>query len=83
MFEGGLISGLIVYLALFNWLHQMLYRIGLIASAAPRNIAFGGLLAATCLANIHYGGSKHRQKITGLTAMSGLTLNQAGHGSSS
>ena len=57
MFEGGLIGGLLVYLALFYRRHQLLYRIGLFACAAPLSVAFGGLLA-TGLSKINYGGYK-------------------------
>ena len=55
MFEGGLLGGMIVYLAMFYRRHQMLYRIGLFYCAAPLSGAFGGLLA-TGLAQIKYGG---------------------------
>lgn len=55
MFEGGLLGGMIVYLAMFYRRHQMLYRIGLFYSAAPLSGAFGGLLA-TGLAQIKYNG---------------------------
>jgi MFS family permease len=82
MFEGGLIGGLIVYLALFYRRHQMLYRIGLFACAAPLSIAFGGLLA-TGLAKIDYHGYKGKYSSIYLIAMSGLTSSQAGHGYSS
>ncbi|GAM35423.1 hypothetical protein TCE0_017r03743 [Talaromyces pinophilus] len=53
--EGGLLGGMIVYLAMFYRRHQMLYRIGLFYCAAPLSGAFGGLLA-TGLAKIEYGG---------------------------
>ena len=53
--EGGLLGGLLVYLAMFYRRHQMLYRITLFYCAAPLSGAFGGLLA-TGLAQIHTGG---------------------------
>ncbi len=53
--EGGLLGGMIVYLAMFYRRHQMLYRIGLFYCAAPLSGAFGGLLA-TGLAKIDYHG---------------------------
>jgi sugar phosphate permease len=52
--EGGLLDRIIVYLAMFNKRHQMLYRIGLFYCAAPLSSAFGGLLA-TGLARIQGG----------------------------
>jgi MFS family permease len=55
MFEGGLLGGILVYLAMFYRRHQMFYRIGLFYCAAPLSGAFGGLLAAG-LAKIRYGG---------------------------
>ncbi|KAI0166276.1 MFS transporter-like protein [Xylariaceae sp. FL1272] len=55
LFEGGLLGGIIVYLAMFYRRHQMLRRIGYFYCAAPLSGAFGGLLA-TGLAKIHYGG---------------------------
>lgn len=55
LFEGGLLGGMIVYLAMFYERHQMLYRIGLFYCAAPLSGAFGGLLA-TGLAQIKHGG---------------------------
>lgn len=55
LFEGGLLGGILVYLAMFYRRHQMLYRIGLFYCAAPLSGAFGGLLA-TGLAQIEYGG---------------------------
>jgi MFS family permease len=54
MFEGGLVGGILVYLALFYRRHQLLYRIGLFACAAPLAVAFGGLLA-TGLSKIRHG----------------------------
>ncbi|QKX59302.1 uncharacterized protein TRUGW13939_06434 [Talaromyces rugulosus] len=53
--EGGLLGGMVVYLAMFYRRHQMLYRIGLFYCAAPLSGAFGGLLA-TGLAKIEHGG---------------------------
>jgi MFS family permease len=53
--EGGLLGGIIVYLAMFYRRHQMLYRIGLFYCAAPLSGAFGGLLA-TGLATIKFHG---------------------------
>jgi MFS family permease len=53
--EGGLLGGMVVYLAMFYRRHQMLYRIGLFYCAAPLSGAFGGLLA-TGLAKIKHGG---------------------------
>ncbi|KAK1625166.1 major facilitator superfamily domain-containing protein [Colletotrichum phormii] len=55
LFEGGLLGGIVVYLAMFYRRHQMLYRIGLFYCAAPLSGAFGGLLA-TGLATIRRGG---------------------------
>ena len=55
--EGGLLGGMIVYLAMFYRRHQMLYRIGLFYCAAPLSGAFGGLLA-TGLAKIKLHGYK-------------------------
>lgn len=52
LMEGGLLGGMIIYLAMFYRRHQMLYRIGLFYCAAPLSGAFGGLLA-TGLAEIH------------------------------
>ena len=53
--EGGLLGGMVVYLAMFYRRHQMLFRIGLFYCAAPLSGAFGGLLA-TGLAQIKSGG---------------------------
>lgn len=53
--EGGLLGGMIIYLAMFYRRHQLLYRIGLFYCAAPLSGAFGGLLA-TGLAEISSGG---------------------------
>ena len=55
MFEGGLLGGIVVYLAMFYRRHQMMVRIGLFYCAAPLSGAFGGLLA-TGLAKIRYNG---------------------------
>lgn len=53
--EGGLLGGIIVYLAMFYRRHELLWRMGLFYCAAPLSGAFGGLLA-TGLARIEYGG---------------------------
>lgn len=53
--EGGLLGGMLVYLAMFYRRHQLLYRITLFYCAAPLSGAFGGLLA-TGLAQIEHGG---------------------------
>ncbi|KAI0480561.1 MFS transporter-like protein [Xylariaceae sp. FL0804] len=53
--EGGLLGGIIVYLAIFYRRHQMLRRIGYFYCAAPLSGAFGGLLA-TGLSQIRYHG---------------------------
>jgi len=50
--EGGLLGGIIVYLATFYRRHQLLYRITMFYCAAPLSGAIGGLLA-TGLAEIH------------------------------
>lgn len=55
MCEGGLIGGMLVYLALFYRRHQLLYRIGMFSCAAPLAVAFGGLLA-TGLSKIRHDG---------------------------
>lgn len=55
LFEGCLLPGIIVYLAMFYERHDMLWRIGLFYCAAPLSGAFGGLLA-TGLAQISVGG---------------------------
>lgn len=55
LFEGCLLPGIIVYLAMFYERHDMLWRIGLFYCAAPLSGAFGGLLA-TGLAQISAGG---------------------------
>ncbi|KAF2653746.1 MFS general substrate transporter [Lophiostoma macrostomum CBS 122681] len=53
--EGGLLGGMIIYLAMFYRRHQLLYRITMFYCAAPLSGAFGGLLA-TGLAQINSGG---------------------------
>lgn len=53
--EGGLLGGMIIYLAMFYRRHQLMYRIGLFYCAAPLSGAFGGLLA-TGLAKIKTPG---------------------------
>ncbi|KAF2868256.1 MFS transporter-like protein [Massariosphaeria phaeospora] len=55
MFEGGILGGVIIYLAMFYRRHQMLYRSGLFYCAAPLSGAFGGLLASA-LGKIEYRG---------------------------
>lgn len=58
LMEGGLLGGMIIYLAMFYQRHQLMRRIGLFYCAAPLSGAFGGLLA-TGLAKIstaHYNG---------------------------
>lgn len=55
LFEGGLLPGIIVYLAMFYPRQKMAWRIGLFYCAAPLSGAFGGLLA-TGLAQIRVGG---------------------------
>lgn len=54
-FEGGLLGGIIVYLAMFYRRHEVLWRMGMFYCAAPLSGAFGGLLA-TGLATIRYHG---------------------------
>jgi MFS family permease len=53
--EGGLLGGMLVYLAMFYRRHQLLYRIVMFYCAAPLSGAFGGLLA-TGLAQIETKG---------------------------
>lgn len=53
--EGGLLGGMIIYLAMFYRRHELLYRIGMFYCAAPLSGAFGGLLA-TGLARIKTNG---------------------------
>ncbi|KAI9646177.1 hypothetical protein NHQ30_005617 [Ciborinia camelliae] len=45
LMEGGLLGGMIIYLAMFYRRHQLMRRIGLFYCAAPLSGAFGGLLA--------------------------------------
>lgn len=44
--EGGLLGGMIIYLAMFYRRHETMRRIGFFYSAAPLSGAFGGLLAS-------------------------------------
>ncbi|KAI4103402.1 MAG: hypothetical protein L6R37_003841 [Teloschistes peruensis] len=53
--EGGLLSGIILYLSMFYRRRELLFRIGMFYCAAPLSGAFGGLLA-TGLARINHGG---------------------------
>ncbi|KAI9762658.1 MAG: hypothetical protein M4579_000276 [Chaenotheca gracillima] len=55
LFEGGLLGGMIMYLAMFYRRNQLLFRIGMFYCAAPLSGAFGGLLA-TGLAQIRPPG---------------------------
>lgn len=55
--EGGLLGGMIIYLAMFYQRHQLMQRIGLFYCAAPLSGAFGGLLA-TGLSEINSGDYK-------------------------
>lgn len=55
LFEGGILGGVIIYLAMFYRRHELLYRSGLFYCAAPLSGAFGGLLASA-LGQISYGG---------------------------
>ena len=43
--EGGLLGGMVIYLAMFYRRHELMKRIGFFYSAAPLSGAFGGLLA--------------------------------------
>lgn len=43
--EGGLLGGMVIYLAMFYRRHELMKRIGLFYSAAPLSGAWGGLLA--------------------------------------
>jgi MFS family permease len=45
LMEGGLLGGMVIYLAMFYPRHQLMIRIGLFYCAAPLSGAFGGLLA--------------------------------------
>ncbi|KAI4613727.1 hypothetical protein J4E83_007328 [Alternaria metachromatica] len=53
--EGGILGGVIIYLAMFYRRGEMLLRSGLFYCAAPLSGAFGGLLASG-LATIEVGG---------------------------
>ncbi|OCK84018.1 MFS general substrate transporter [Lepidopterella palustris CBS 459.81] len=53
--EGGLLGGMLIYLAMYYRRHELLYRITLFYCAAPLSGAFGGLLA-TGLGEIKSGG---------------------------
>lgn len=55
LFEGGILGGVIIYLAFFYRRSQMLLRSGLFYCAAPLSGAFGGLLASG-LSQIEVGG---------------------------
>jgi MFS family permease len=55
LFEGGILGGVIIYLAMFYPRHSMMLRNGLFYCAAPLSGAFGGLLASG-LAKIQVGG---------------------------
>lgn len=55
LFEGGILGGVIIYLAMFYRRHDMMLRNGLFYCAAPLSGAFGGLLASG-LAKIRVGG---------------------------
>ncbi|KAJ5064542.1 major facilitator superfamily domain-containing protein [Bipolaris maydis] len=55
LFEGGILGGVIIYLAMFYRRGEMLLRSGLFYCAAPLSGAFGGLLASG-LARIRVGG---------------------------
>lgn len=55
LFEGGILGGVIIYLAMFYRRGEMLLRSGLFYCAAPLSGAFGGLLASG-LARIEVGG---------------------------
>ncbi|KAG4437289.1 hypothetical protein IFR05_007227 [Cadophora sp. M221] len=55
LMEGGLLGGVIIYLAMFYQRQQIMIRIGLFYCAAPLSGAFGGLLA-TGLSQISSGG---------------------------
>lgn len=54
LFEGGILGGVIIYLAIFYRRHDMMLRNGLFYCAAPLSGAFGGLLASG-LARIEVG----------------------------
>jgi MFS family permease len=55
LFEGGILGGVIIYLAMFYRRHEMLLRSGMFYCAAPLSGAFGGLFASG-LAQIRVGG---------------------------
>lgn len=55
LFEGGILGGVIIYLAMFYRRGEMLLRSGLFYCAAPLSGAFGGFLASG-LARIRVGG---------------------------
>lgn len=55
LMEGGLLGGMIIYLAMFYQRHQLTRRIGLFYCAAPLSGAIGGLLA-TGLSRINTTG---------------------------
>lgn len=55
LFEGGILGGVIIYLAMFYRRHDMMLRNGMFYCAAPLSGAFGGLLASG-LARIEVGG---------------------------
>ncbi|KAF2031725.1 MFS general substrate transporter [Setomelanomma holmii] len=55
LFEGGILGGVIIYLAMFYRRHAMMLRNGLFYCAAPLSGAFGGLLASG-VAKIEVGG---------------------------
>ncbi|KAG9661367.1 MFS general substrate transporter, partial [Aureobasidium melanogenum] len=57
LMEGGLLGGMIIYLAMFYKRHQLMFRIGLFYCAAPLSGAVGGLLA-TSLAKIQTSNYK-------------------------
>ena len=78
MFEGGLLGGIVVYLAMFYRRHEMMYRVGLFYCAAPLSGAFGGLLA-TGLAKIEYGGYNNWPWIFFSKAFSPKSLDKTNH----
>ncbi|KAF2260285.1 MFS transporter-like protein [Lojkania enalia] len=55
LFEGGILGGVIIYLAMFYTRHEVLLRSGLFYCAAPLSGAFGGLLASA-LGRIEFNG---------------------------
>ncbi|KAI6405123.1 hypothetical protein MCOR20_006675 [Pyricularia oryzae] len=52
LFEGGILGGVIIYLAMFYRRHQMVLRCGLFYSAAPLSGAFGGAVGVGAGADI-------------------------------